>query len=146
MPGVCHSGDLQDAAAGCAAGAETAECQDFFDGEFGSNGNCANCLEQFDIDFVDLSGIYLCAAPFLSNTCNGETGCANDCASTVCETCSGDQTTCENTAIAGECNPLVQPANDCIAASAQATAQCAQASYPNFGAWLAGVGKAYCQQ
>jgi hypothetical protein len=145
-PGSCHSTDLTDAAMACAAGAETAECQNFFDGEFSSNPNCANCLEQFDIDFIDLTGIYSCAYPFLNPACEGSESCANDCANTVCETCSSDQTACENAAIAGECSSFVNAANACIAGSSQATTLCAQNSYPNFGAWLAGVGKFYCEQ
>jgi hypothetical protein len=144
-PGACHATDLGDAATSCAGGAETAECQDFFNGEFSSNSNCASCLEQFDVDFVDLSGIYTCAFPFLSASCDSATSCANDCANSVCESCSGDQTACESGAIAGECSSFVAAANACIAASPQATALCAQASYANFGAWLGAVGLHYCK-
>jgi len=143
--GACHPADLQDVAVACASGAQTAECQSFFNGEQGANPSCAQCLGQFDVDFVALSGIYLCAEPFLSPACNGSTACASDCAGTVCQQCSGDATACETAAVAGECATLVKAGNSCVAASASATALCAQASYPNFGGWIAAVGKHYCQ-
>jgi hypothetical protein len=145
FPNACHAADLSDAAVACAAGASTTECQAFFNGEEGSNFNCANCLQQFDFDFVDLTGIYTCAQPFLSTGCNGSTGCANDCATSVCEGCALDQATCEMTAVAGECSTLVKAANSCVTASMQANALCSSSAYPNFGAWLAAVGKHYCE-
>lgn len=146
FPNACHPTDITDAAAACAAGAATVECEMFFNGEEGSNFNCAQCLQQFDFDFIDLTGVYTCAQPFLSPGCNGSTGCANDCATTVCEGCAGDQTACETAAVNGECSTLATAANACVKASAQASALCAPASYPNFGAWLAAVGKHYCVQ
>jgi hypothetical protein len=144
LPLPCKATDLADAASACAGGAQTVECQMFFNGEFGSNGSCAQCLEQFDIDFVDLTGIYTCAEPFLSSACNNSTGCANDCVTTVCQNCAEDQTTCEGTAVSGECATLAASGNACVAASMQAKSLCSSASYPNFGGWLAGVGAHYC--
>jgi hypothetical protein len=139
-------GDLQDAAAGCAAGAQTADCENFFQGEFDSNENCGICLEQFDVDFIDLTGIYLCSEPFLTSACNGSTGCANTCATTACQECAGDQLKCEASAITGECSTFVQAGNTCIANSMQASALCSATNYPNFGSWLAAVGAHYCEQ
>jgi hypothetical protein len=146
FPNACHAGDISDAAGACAGGANTTECEDFFGGEFETNENCANCLEQFDFDFIQLTGIYACAEPFLSASCNTSTGCANDCTSSVCDECAGDQTACETAALDMTCATLATAANSCVAASMQANALCAQASYPNFGAWLGGVGTHYCVQ
>ena len=143
-PGACRAGDLTDAAMACAAGAQTAGCQAFFNGEFGVNPSCASCLQQFDVDFVTRDGIYLCAAPLVSASCNGQTGCANDCISTTCQQCAGDPTACESTAIAGECSMLVNDGDTCVTGTTAANALCGQASYPNFGSWLSGVGKHYC--
>jgi hypothetical protein len=142
-PGACHSFDLTDAATACVAGAQTVDCQNFFSAEFGVNANCANCLTQFDVDFVDLTGIYLCAEPIVSASCDTFTGCASDCLNVACAAC--EETTCDSTAIAGECSSFVDSGNACIAASPAANALCAQSSYPNFGAWLAGVGAKYCE-
>jgi hypothetical protein len=140
---VCHSFDLSDAASACVAGAQTVDCQNFFSAEFSSNPNCANCLSQFDVDFVDLTGIYLCAEPLVSSACNGSTGCATDCINVACASC--EETTCESTVISGECSSYVTAGNACIAATAAAEALCGQASYANFGAWLQGVGAQYCE-
>jgi hypothetical protein len=142
-PGVCKSFDLTDAASACVAGAETVDCQDFFDAEFGSNPNCASCLQQFDVDFVDLTGIYLCAQPLVSASCDGSTGCASACINAACEMC--EETTCESTVISGECSAFVEAGNACITATSAANALCGQSSYPNFGAWLQGVGTHYCE-
>jgi hypothetical protein len=142
-PGACHSFDLSDAAAACVAGAQTVDCQDFFDAEFETNPNCANCLSQFDVDFVDLTGIYLCAEPLVSASCNTSTGCATDCISVACGMC--EETTCESSVITGECSSFVDAGNACVAATSAANALCGQASYPNFGAWLQGVGTQYCE-
>jgi hypothetical protein len=141
--GACHNFDLADAALACAGGAETVDCQDFFGAEFGTNPNCANCLEQFDIDFVDLTGIYLCAEPLVSASCDVSTGCATDCVSVACASCV--ETTCDSDAISGECSSYVTAGNACIAATAAANALCSQSSYANFGAWLQGVGAKYCE-
>jgi hypothetical protein len=143
MAPVCHTFDLTDAATACAAGAQTLACQEYFSAESGTNPACASCLQQFDIDFANETGIYLCAEPFLSSSCNGSTGCATDCISLACAACSDP--TCDGTVISGECSSYVTAGNTCIAASSAATALCGQASYPNFGAWLQGVGAHYCE-
>ncbi len=141
---VCHSFDLTDAETACVGGADSFNCETFFYGEEGSNPGCASCLQQFDIDFAALSGIYLCAEPFLSAACDGSEGCASDCMNTACTGCPSPDT-CDSTASSGECSSFVTAANACVAASASATALCAEASYANFGAWLAGVGAHYCE-
>ena len=146
LPDACGAGDLADAADACEGGAATTDCETFFQGEYYSNSKCAECLAQFDVDFVDLTGIYACASGFVSCTCNGDTGCAANCTGTVCEMCSGDQTTCETTAQSTVCASVIQSANSCIAASSEAEALCSQSSYANFGAWFAAVGQAYCQK
>jgi hypothetical protein len=127
----------------CVAGAQTVDCQNFFSAEFNVNSNCANCLSQFDVDFADLTGIYLCAEPILSATCDMSTGCTNDCINVACAAC--QETTCQSAASNGECSSFAAAGNACIAASPPATALCAQSSYPSFGAWLQGVGAKYCE-
>jgi hypothetical protein len=140
---VCHSFDLSDAAAACVGGAQTVDCQDFFSAEFGTNPNCASCLEQFDVDFVDLTGIYLCAEPLVSASCDGSTGCATDCINTACASC--EETTCESTVIGGECSTYVSAGDACINSTPAAASLCSASSYANFGAWLQGVGAQYCE-
>jgi hypothetical protein len=142
---VCHAFDVTDAQTACATGASTPTCQSFFTGEDYTNPACASCLRQFDVDFADVTGIYLCAEPFLSASCNGSTGCATDCINTACASCYYTMASCDSTVISGECSSFVTAGNACIAASASASALCAQSSYANFGAWLAGVGAAYCE-
>jgi hypothetical protein len=101
------------------------------------------CLDQFLFDFSTRTGIYLCAAPFLSGSCDVSAGCAQDCETQGCSACVEE--TCDTTAQAGECSQFFGPADQCIASSMAATALCASASYANFGAWLQGVGAHYCK-
>jgi hypothetical protein len=142
-PGACKAGDLSDAATACAAGPESNDCQDFIDSEFNVNEPCGTCLDQFLFDFSTRTGIYLCAAPFLSGSCDVSAGCAQDCETQGCSACVEE--TCDTTAQAGECSQFFGPADQCIASSMAATALCASASYANFGAWLQGVGAHYCK-
>ncbi len=54
---VCSTGDIQNAAAGCAGGPDTAGCNAFFNFEATSNLACVKCLQAFSYDFVDGTGI-----------------------------------------------------------------------------------------
>jgi hypothetical protein len=144
--GACSASDLADAAAACQGGAATPECQAFIDGEFNINPNCGECMNQFDTDFVNLTGIYACASGFLSCSCNVDTGCAANCSETVCQSCSEDPT-CQSSAdsTTGVCGTQITSANSCITSDSQANTLCSSSNYANFGAWFAAVGQAYCQ-
>ena len=142
-PGACKAVDLNDAAVGCAGGPFTNDCQSFLNGESQVNQPCASCLQQFQSEFSTDAGVYLCAAPFLNAGCDVESGCAQDCQTQGCQACVEE--TCDASAQAGECSPFFNAANKCIAQSAAATALCSPSSYPNFGAWLKGVGGHYCR-
>ncbi len=141
---VCHAFDITDAETACTGGASTFTCQSFFYAEDSTNPGCASCLRQFDVDWAELTGIYLCAQPFLSASCNGSTGCASDCLSKACSFCPS-VATCDMTAIAGECSSYVTAGNACVAASSSASSLCSSSGYANFGAWLAAVGAHYCE-
>ena len=144
---VCSAAELQNVASACAAGAFTAPCQAFLSSEALSNAACATCLQGFDFDFVDQTGILFCAAPYVDATCNHNSACVEDCLTSTCFGCSDRATTdqCETAAETGTCAAYVQ-ADDCAAqALTGVAALCNAATYQsNFAGWLQAVGAAYC--
>src|SRR5260370_2169714 len=85
--GACGSVDLLNARSACGAGAHGAGCQAFFAFEQTQKPACAACLQQFDYDFQELTGLFVCAAPFVSASCDHSTGCVSDCVSSSCAMC-----------------------------------------------------------
>lgn len=143
----CKTEDLSEVAAACAGGAHSAACQAFFTFEATNNAACGTCLAQFDFDVAEGEGVYRCVEPFVSPTCNHNTGCAVDCSTQSCASCSqSDQPGCESQVRTGQC--LSQYTQSlCIAAGfGAATGRfCNPTRYSDVGAWLAGVGGHYCQ-
>jgi hypothetical protein len=148
--GACTTMDLQQAAAACAAGANSTACQSFFQFEFQQNQVCYNCLQPFDFDFSQNSGVVACAAASLDPTCNHNSACFLDCYNQSCAACP-DQTTfgtCEMQVVAtsGQCSSFYQSEQCVNTALAGPASFCNPSTYSNnFGAWLQGVGAQYCQ-
>jgi hypothetical protein len=148
---VCSMADLQAAAVACATGANTFGCQAFFTFENQTNPTCGGCLQTFDYDFSQGTGILACAAPYLDTMCNHEAACLNDCATQSCSGCPDDPSTasCENQvgSASGQCSAYSQGVA-CVAKAVLAGgpgAVCNPAAYPSgFGAWLQAVGGQYC--
>jgi hypothetical protein len=146
---VCSAGELQNAAAGCSGGAYTAGCNAFYQFESQSNGACANCLQPFDFDFADLSGLAACAAPSLDPTCNHNAACFLDCSNQTCSNCPDDPTTtqCQAQVRTGQCGVFAQNATCVLPSAFPPGSLCSPMTYGNnFGAWLQAVGAKYCGQ
>ena len=146
---ACSSTDLQNAAAACAGGAETASCQNFFNFEFSQNAACGQCLSPFDLDFADQQGIFECIADFVSAACNQSDACTYDCTTQSCGSCSDTTTydTCRTNvdSATGQCSKFQGSSSSCEqSAYSNGAAFCNPANYANFGAWLQGVGAHYC--
>jgi hypothetical protein len=148
---VCSKTDLQNAAAACSAGANSTGCSSFFQVEMSSNPACANCLQPFDFDFDQNSGVLQCAAPFVDATCNHNSACLLDCANQSCGNCPDSTTTStcltQVSTGSGQCSTFYQ-GDQCVTTALGGKASvCNPATYKgNFGAWLQGVGAQYCGQ
>jgi hypothetical protein len=145
---VCSSTDLAAAAHACAGGANTDSCNAFLNDEGFQNSACQTCLEAFDYDFVEQTGVALCLAPYLSATCNHASACMADCVESSCYSCSDNASTeqCDGQVQAGACAQYFA-AGTCVtqALASGSGALCNPAKYQsNFGAWLQAVGQAYC--
>jgi len=144
---ACSTTDLQNAAAACAGGAQTVSCQNFFNFEFSQNPACGSCLQPFDYDFADQQGLFECVAPFVPTSCNQSDACDFDCTTQSCGSCQ-DQTsydTCRTNVGTGQCAMYQQAATKCEQTGYMGGGSfCNPAGYPNFGAWLQGVGAHYC--
>jgi hypothetical protein len=149
---TCPQADLQDAAAACASGALSPACASFFQTEAQINPACAKCLTPFDVSLFDGTGIFLCVAPFVDSTCNGETGCATDCETQSCSQCQPNQVpACHSNVEMGQCMPYFQPELStnppgCVIVALEGAASfCNPQNYGfNFGQWLEGAGGHYC--
>lgn len=146
---VCSTVELANARAACAAGANGASCDAFFQFEQTSNPQCFACLSPFKVPFStsEFDGIFRCVAPFVSSTCNHNTGCATDCQTTSCTQCSTqaamDQ--CRFDVTRGQCASAFQQVTCIQSALVGAGAFCNPGNYNfNYGAWLQGVGGHYC--
>jgi hypothetical protein len=145
---VCSATDLLDAAAGCADGVTSSPtCGAFYGREASSNPACAACLEVFDFDFVDQTGIRTCVAPYVSAACNHNSACVADCTREACAACDDGTSQCETQAQTGACAAFTQ-ADECITqALSGPAAVCNPTTYQGkFGAWLQAVGAKYCGQ
>lgn len=147
--GVCSAQDLLDARTACAQGPGAPTCVQFFQFITQQKPNCAKCLNPFDYNFNDFTGIYNCVAPYVTQQCRHTTGCVDDCANTSCKQCPNQQTQTQCTnqvkGFNGQCFSYVQ-GSQCIASGLFGQGSfCSPAQYfGNFGAWLQGVGAHYC--
>jgi hypothetical protein len=134
-------------------------CQSFFTLELAQNPPCARCLQTFDLDWTYSAALYPCVAPFVSASCNHDTGCVLDCEQHSCGSCAGDEAEEQCTAyLLGGGGPpskvctTSSAANDCVnqAIDQGPASFCNPSLYyggvgsPTFGAWLQGVGTYYC--
>jgi hypothetical protein len=141
--GACASSDLADAQAACKGGLNSAPCQSFIATEPSVNAACATCLTPFYYSFNNATGIFNCVSPYVSSSCNHDTGCIEDCEGQSCSGCPpGSVASCRTSVEAGQCSSYWMSAS-CIATALFGTASfCSPTTYGgNYGAWLAGVGK-----
>ena len=109
-------------------------------------GACGTCIAPFAHPFSESTGLYACAASFVTNTCRHSLGCATDCASTSCSSCTATATPQCYTLVDqnnGQCASFAQ-ATTCADASLAAGQFCSQFSYADFGTWLRAVGAHFC--
>jgi hypothetical protein len=146
--GACSPTDLKNAAAACMGGAHTSACDSFFSFESSANQACSNCLQQFEFDFTEGTGLLACVQPFVDSTCNHNSACLVDCTTSACFGCLDDVTTtkCQSQVVSGTCSSYYQ-ADQCVVTALAGTASvCSPTTYSgNYGAWLQGVGGQYCQ-
>ncbi|MGA7119567.1 MAG: hypothetical protein WBY94_05675 [Polyangiaceae bacterium] len=144
---VCSLIEVQNAAAGCAGGPDTAGCNAFFNLESASNPACFACLQQFSYDFVDGTGIRLCVEPFLDAACNHNSACVLECVREACYNCpdTPSATLCGTQVQTGACAPYYQ-ADVCVTAALNdAGAVCNPATYQqSYRYWFQAVGAKYC--
>lgn len=147
LQNLCTDGDLDALQAACATGV-TGTCIAALQVLQATNAACATCVSPFAVPFNQLRGIYLCAAPFVTNACRRATGCATDCTDSSCTQCpaaSVDQCRTQVSQGGGQCaNLVLQTA--CVGAVVNPGQLCSPATYGinNFGAWLRAVGDNYC--
>jgi hypothetical protein len=147
LKGSCLTADLQSAANSCGGGAHTPACGAFFADEAQQNGPCEVCLSSFDYDFIELTGLFACAAPSINPTCVYQAFCAVDCLRTRCGTCPDPTTAAACESQTAACSMYAQGAACFLAAYATAGgAFCNPGAYPggDFGLWLQAVGAQYC--
>jgi hypothetical protein len=145
--GVCTPQDLAEAQAACVGGPDTTGCASVLK-TLTSNGAqaCALCLQPFMVPFAQGTGVFLCAAPFLSPACNQATGCYSDCETKTCSQCpASGLAACQGQVATGTCSSLAQGLTCVAAAQMGPGAFCDPTSYPDFGSWLKGVGGHYCE-
>jgi hypothetical protein len=147
LQNVCPGADLDALAAACAAGPDTVPCIAAFQVLQATNAACATCLVPFNEPFTQLTGLYRCAAPFVTAACNRSTGCASDCADTSCAQCvpaNRDQCKDQVNGNGGQCLPFVQQ-TACVAPALLPGQLCSPATYgAQFGNWLRAVGDHFC--
>jgi hypothetical protein len=92
-----------------------------------------------------MTGIYLCAAPFVDAACNDSSGCATDCATTSCGGCpAGNEAQCQSQVNQGngQCKKFI-PSPACLQPAIGPAGLC---RYDNktFGTWLRVIGNHFC--
>ncbi len=144
---VCSPIDIQNAAAGCAGGPDTAGCNAFFNLEATSNPACFACLQQFSYDFADGTGIRLCIEPFVDAACNHNSACVLECVREACYNCPDTPSAvlCAAQVQPGACAQYYQ-ADECVtSALSDAGAVCNPATYQQrYEDWFQAVGGTYC--
>lgn len=143
----CSSLDLDALQSACAAGPTSGTCVQAFQVIAITNAACATCMTPFNQPFTELGGLYRCAAPFVSATCNRASGCAVDCANTSCDGCPAaneDQCRAQANGNGGQCSTYVQQTN-CVAGALGPGQLCSPLTYAgSFGNWLRAVGAHFC--
>ena len=149
LQGVCDDAvDLDSLQAACAGGPNTGTCIAAFQVLAAANPACNACIKPFNEPFAQFTGIYRCAAPFVTAACNRSTGCAIDCQDDSCTQCpAGTEDQCRNQVNAGggQCNGFITQTATCVAPAIPPGTVCHPATYGfNFGSWLRGVGDHFC--
>jgi hypothetical protein len=148
---VCPTSDLSNAEAACQAGADSPPCVEFFAFENMTDPACASCLAPFDVDYLtNLSGVFACAAPFVSQMCNQESGCYSTCVATTCAACSPAQLqSCEGQAENDQCE-LFEDGVTCVFNVIEPPNESGPGTFCapliSYGSWLQTVGQFYCGQ
>jgi hypothetical protein len=140
---VCSSFDLDDIASSCS------DPEDFFCQLIISekSAGCQDCINHFTYPFAKRTGLFACAAPFVTGDCRQEMGCTTDCDQSSCQFCSSSSTETSCYALVngsnGQCNTYASQTS-CASAALQGGELCSQFSYPDFTSWLREVGGHYC--
>ncbi|MEO8876634.1 MAG: hypothetical protein ABI461_13670 [Polyangiaceae bacterium] len=152
---ACSTDELANAASACTdspaaggtGGPHGPGCTTFLAFEKANNSSCGTCLAQFDYTFLEAQGLYTCVEPFVSSTCNHNTGCAADCTTQSCDTCStANEANCESQVRTGQCVGFFGQSLCALAGFGGGGAVCNPTGYTNrdYGLWLQGVGAHYC--
>jgi hypothetical protein len=148
---VCTDADLMGAHNSCADGQGSTACDQFFAFELmGAMAPCGKCLAPFNASFSQATGIFACAAPFLSGACNHSTGCAEDCLQSSCVNCPSQQAvqSCEAEVGKGQCSSFFGAAANCAipALAPGGPAEfCSPVPYNgDYADWLLAVATHYC--
>jgi hypothetical protein len=146
---ACSTGDLQSAATACSGGAHTSDCDAFLSDESNANGSCYDCLQAFDYDFVEQTGVRSCVVPYIDATCNHNSACIVDCVTQGCFACLDWPSTelCDAQVQASSCLSYFE-ADSCVTQALDGPgAVCNPSTYQeSFGGWLQAVGAAYCAE
>jgi hypothetical protein len=140
---------VRAACTGAGVGPASGTCVAAFAALAAANPACSACLAPFNQPFVQLQGIYLCAAPFVSAGCNHSTACATDCADTSCGLCpAASEAQCLNqvNGNGGACRNFVNQTACALAALAAPPGRlCNPGTYNNdYGRWIRAVGAHFC--
>ena len=139
--GVCTAQQLTAIQTACAT-ADSAICQAAITAAAG----CGSCIAPFNHPFDESTGLYACAASFVSDPCRHSTGCATDCAQTSCGGCTA---TASQQCFAlvdgngGQCQSFAQAAS-CADTALAAGQLCSQFSYSDYASWLRAIGDHFC--
>jgi hypothetical protein len=144
LQGLCSDDDLDAVRSACATGSGASTCRAAMTVLAATNAVCEACLSPFDEEFAGRSGLYRCAAPFVSQACNHATGCANDCAEASCSQCpDASEPQCREGVSGGQCSAYVEQASCAISALATGSL-CSPFTYADYGLWLRAVGDHFC--
>ncbi|MDF2693309.1 MAG: hypothetical protein K0S65_1692 [Labilithrix sp.] len=141
LQNLCTDANLDTLAVPCDGGAESAAC---VAAVAALPAACRTCLAPFNHPFEQNTGLFACAASFVSNGCRRTMGCSTDCAETSCSQC---LPTAKNSCMTlvttpgGQCRTLF---NTSCANDALSSGLCSRFSYTGYGGWLRDVGDQFC--
>ena len=141
LQNLCTDANLDAVSAACDGGARTAGCVAAM---AALPAACRTCLTPFNHPFDQNTGLFACAASFVSNGCRRTLGCSNDCTLTSCAQCpAAAQTNCMDLVNrpGKQCRTLF---NTTCANDALDSGLCSRFSYASYGSWLRGVGDQFC--
>jgi hypothetical protein len=137
---VCSDGALDVLAKACITGPDSITCQAALIGADA----CAKCLAPFRVPFEQSTGLWACAASFVTGACRHQTGCAADCAQTSCNNCdNATENQCYALVSGNQCSLWFNGA-DCAANALAPGELCSRFSYANYGEWLRAIGDHFC--